>query len=297
MSTTTVDAVGTGPDAWTAPVPARAGDEVLVNDARAVGRRALLAELWRCRGLILVLARKDFYVRYRRSWLGLFWVLLVPLVQASVLSVVFSRLGRFSAGTPHYPVYVFSGFLAWSFFSSNLVAGSTSIVDGKDLAGRIYFPRAVLPLVKLTTDSFTLLTSIVILLVLSVAFGVHLGLSTLLLLPAAALLLCLTQGFTLVLSALHVHFRDVRFIVATLVMPWFYVTPVFYTSDQLDGALRRVVKLNPVAGVIDSVRAATVGAGSDWRTSVPIACAVAIVLLAAGFEMHRRLDRNLIDKL
>lgn len=296
MSTSTAEAA---PPAAVAPASLShsADADILVNDARPLRLSAFLAGFWANRALIMVLARKDFYVRYRRSWLGLFWVLLVPLVQASVLTAVFSHVGRFSAGVPHYPIYVFSGFLAWSFFASSLTAGSTAIVDGKELAGRVYFPRAVLPAVKLATDSFGLASSVGILVVLSVVFGVHLGLRTLILLPALALLLALTMGFTLVLSALHVHFRDVRFIVSTVILPWFYVTPVFYRPEQLSGSLGRLLAYNPVSGVLDAIRAATVGAGPGWRTAVTVSGAVAALLLLAGMEMHRRLDRTFIDKL
>jgi lipopolysaccharide transport system permease protein len=297
VSITTVEVAV--PDAEVPPVATVAGapEDVLVNDARPVSARRFVADLWACRGLILVLARKDFFVRYRRSLLGLVWVLLVPLVQAFVLTVVFSRMARFSAGQDHYPVYVFSGFMVWVFFSSSLMAGSTSIVDGKDLAGRIYFPRAVLPITKLVTDLFTMATSIGILLVLCAGFGVHLGMATLLLLPSALLLVALTMGFTLLLSGLHVHFRDVRFIVTAIVLPWFYVTPVFYSPQQLSGTLRRVVSVNPITGVLDAFRAATVGAPADWRLSVSISCGLAAVLLLAGVQLQRRLDRNLLDKL
>jgi lipopolysaccharide transport system permease protein len=297
VSITTVEVAAADAEAPPAPVVARSAEAVLVNDARPVATARFLADLWACRGLILVLARKDFYVRYRRSLLGLVWVVLVPLVQAFVLSVVFSRLGRLSAGTPHYPVYVFSGFVVWSFFSSSLMGGSTAIADGKDLAGRIYFPRAVLPMAKLVTDLFTMGTSIAVLLVLCGVFGVHLGVAVLLLLPAALLLVALTLGFTLLLSGLHVHFRDVRFIVMAVVMPWFYVTPVFYGPQQLTGTLRKVVSVNPVTGVLDAFRAATVGAGPEWRLSLSITCAVAALLLLAGVQLQRRLDRNLMDKL
>ena len=293
--TATAEALAAG--ASTFPDPAGPDAEELVNDARPVSARRLLAELWKRRELVSVLARKDFFVRYRRSKLGLIWVFMVPLIQALVLSVVFSRVGRFSATIPHYPIYVFSGFIAWSFFSSNLVTGSTAIVDGKDLAVRIYFPRIVLPIVKLLTDSYTLGSTVAILLVLALAFGVHLGLAVLLLIPAMALLMALALGFSLILSSIHVYFRDVRFIVGALVMPWFYVTPIFYDPSQMHGILRDVVRVNPATGALDLFRAATVGAAPDWQVSIPIAAVLAGALLLVGFTVQRRLDRNFLDLL
>jgi lipopolysaccharide transport system permease protein len=115
----------------------------LTNDKTPV--LALLRDLWRSRELLAVLARKEFYVRYRRTSFGILWAVGLPLVQAIVLSVVLSHFVRFKTGA-NYPVFVFSGTLAFTYFSNSLTAATGSIVDNNAVSTKIYFPRAVFPL-------------------------------------------------------------------------------------------------------------------------------------------------------
>src|SRR5205823_10435938 len=113
--------------------------------------RSLVVDVWRSRALLAMLARQDFFVRYRRASLGLLWAVGVPLVQTAVLVVVFTKLVKIPV-SPHYPAFVLTGMLAWNFFSMTVQAGSTSIVDNASLSSKIYFPRAVLPLMKVVAN-------------------------------------------------------------------------------------------------------------------------------------------------
>src|SRR5438270_5273413 len=98
--------------------------------------RSLLRELWQSRDLVRMLARKEFFVRYRRASFGLLWAVALPLFQAVVLAVVLSRFVKIHTGV-NYAVFVFSGMLLWTFFSTVLAGGSTAIVDGADLSTKI----------------------------------------------------------------------------------------------------------------------------------------------------------------
>jgi lipopolysaccharide transport system permease protein len=266
----------------------------LRGEATPVGR--LLGDLWAARPLVAILARKDFYVRYRRASLGLLWAVGLPLFQAAVMAVVFSRVVRIETGVS-YPVFLFAGLVAWSFFASTLGTASTAIVDGASLSNRIYFPRAVLPLVTVMANLYGFAISVGILLLLCLAFGVPLGPEVLLLLPATALLVALTAGFSLFTAAAHVYFRDVRYLVQASITAWFYATPVLYPLDLAPRTLQAVIKANPVTGVVQLFRAATVGADGGWASSVAVTCAWAVVLLAGSLYLHRRYDRVFADLL
>src|SRR5579884_2166445 len=106
----------------------------------------LLRRIGESRRLLIMLARKDFFVRYRRASFGLMWAVVLPLFQAVVLALVFSHIARIHAGT-NYPTFVYSGILPWVFFSSSLPGAVGSIVDGQEIATKIYFPRVTLPMV------------------------------------------------------------------------------------------------------------------------------------------------------
>lgn len=255
----------------------------------------LLRDLWDSRSLVAVLARKEFFVRYRRTSFGLLWAVALPLLQATVLALVFGHL--LGSHPADYPVYVFAGMVPWSFFSSTLSNGATAIVDNSTLSNRIYFPRAVLPLISAVSALFSVAITVALLVLMCIGFGVSLGPEVLLLVPAVALVAVLAAAFALVLSALHVYFRDVRFLVSAALTVWLYVTPVIFQVDQLPNALRPVVRLNPMTGVVELFRFATVGTSGAWVTSLLVTGVWVVGLVGAALVMHRRFDRLFADRL
>jgi len=256
--------------------------------------RQLAAELWESRQLIAILARKDFYVRYRRASLGLFWAVGLPLFQALVLAVVFSRVVHIHTGTS-FPVFVLTGMVAWTYFSNTLSAASTAIVEGSGLSTRIYFPRAVLPLVSVAANLYGYVITLAILLILCPILGVGLGGRLVWIVPATALAVALTAGACLVTSALHVYFRDIRYVVTAAVIGWFYLTPVFYPLRLAHGFLHGVVTANPLTGVVEMLRAATAGVDPRWGWTVVVSLAWTLLLLVSGAALHRRYNRVFTD--
>lgn len=275
--------------------PSRATGVHLELSDRPDTRREWLADLVRHREVLLVLARKDFQTRYKRAALGVIWAVLVPLVQAAVMTVVFSRVIP-SAGTSDYPVYVFSGVVPYAYFSSVLSAGTTSIVDGTGLTDRVWFPRLVLVAVPVLSNLVALAISVVLLLAMMPIFGVGFAVRTLLILPAAGLLIAFAIALTSVMSALHVYFRDVKFLVQAALMVWMYVTPIVYRIDLLHH-LRILVELNPVTGVVSLFHFASVGDVGPVAVPLAVTVGVTVVLLAVGAEVQRRHDRLFVDLL
>lgn len=257
--------------------------------------REFVRELFRARELTVMLARKDFFVRYRRASLGIVWAIGLPLIQAIVLSVVFTRVIRIDVGIP-YVVFALAGLLPWTYFSTSLMIGSTSVVDGAGLANKIYFPRAVLPLTITIAGLYTLVPSLVVLVLAMALTGVSIGPNIILLIPATALLVGITTGLVLVTSAVHVYVRDLRFVVQALIQPWFYLTPVIYPLDRVPTALRAALLVNPVTGVVQLFRAVVVGVDA-----VPLFPALwwsiggAVVLLGGGVKLQARFNRVFVD--
>ena len=255
---------------------------------------ALIRHVWRSRDLVRILARKDFFVRYRRASFGLMWAVALPLVQAIVLSLVLRQIARFGTGIP-LAVFVFSGVLPWSLFSSSVEQGAAAIVGGQDVAAQVYFPRAVLPLTAVASNVYAFVPGIAILVLIAAVQRAPLGVELLLLVPASALLVVLAASFALPLSALQVYFRDVRYIIAALMTPWYWGSAVFYPLEQT-GNLARWIEINPVVGVVQMFHAA-VGAPVSWTRPALITLAWAAVLLVAGAALHRRYDRVFVDLL
>jgi lipopolysaccharide transport system permease protein len=256
----------------------------------------LIAETWRARDLILTLARKEFFVRYRRASFGLLWAVGLPLFQAAILTIVFSRVLRINAGVPYTP-FVYAGLIGWSFFSAVVGGGSSAIVDNSMLASRIYFPRTVLPLVTVVANLYSHVISAVILVVICLAFGVPLGARLALLIPATILMTAVTLAFSLLSAGLHVYFRDIRFFVQAALSGWYFVTPVFYPLAFLHPPLYWIVVANPLTGIVEFFRAATIGADPGWEVTAVVSCVWVVVLTAAALVLYSRQERNFCDLL
>jgi lipopolysaccharide transport system permease protein len=253
----------------------------------------LIVKIWQSRALLAVLAKKDFFVRYRRASFGVLWAVGLPLIQAVVLAAVLSKFVAFNTKV-NYTVFIFAGMTAWSFFSGTVTSASTSIVDGQDLSTRIYFPRALLPLVSVASNVYGFVFSVAVLLGMCVIAGVPFGLRLFLVVPAVALMIALTAAISLVLAALHVYFRDVRYIVQAAVMAWFYVTPVVYPLSAAQ-RLAPLIRLNPATGMIELFRAAFVGGDPGWLVALWWALGWTAVLAVVGALLHRRFDRIFVD--
>jgi len=270
--------------------------DVLRLSNSSASPRQLFASVWECRELITTLARKEFFVRYRRSSLGVLWAAGLPLIQATVLSIVFSRVVRIHTSTS-YPVFVFTGMAVWTYFTSTITAGSTSIVDNSGLTNKIYFPRAVLPLVQARANLYGLAINILIVFALAIGFGDGLDAHILILIPATLLLVLLCSAAVLTLSALHVYFRDIRYVVQALFTGLLYLTPVFLPLQRYPSALRHVVLANPATGIVQLFHYAIAGGAADWGHAVLISGAWTVALAIAAVYVHCSRDRVLADLL
>jgi ABC-type polysaccharide/polyol phosphate export permease len=254
----------------------------------------MLRSFWQARELAVTLARRDFYSRYRRAMLGVMWAVAMPVIQASVLALVFTKVARLSLPGNAF-VFVYSGTAAWAFFSQGLGIAATSVVDGATLASRIYFPRLVLPLVSVLSGSFLLLLNYTIALIAAWVTGSPITLWALLVPASMLLTLLITFLAAAALSAIHVYFRDTRYFVQAALLVTFYLTPVFYPMTQAPGKLRIVDEINPMTGIIELGRRGTVGADPIWVHAVGITGIWIVALAGLTVWLYSRFDRYFSD--
>lgn len=274
-------------------IPVEQGFELRGESSRL---RTIVRDLWRSRELIVILARKDFFVRYRRASLGLIWAIGLPLIQAIVFGVVLGQFVRFETPVP-FAVFVFTGVLPWSFFSGAVGGGTSSVVEGSVLATKIYFPRAALPIIKVLSGFYGLMPGIVIMIAMASVLGAHLGVALLLIVPAVATLFLLATGFALVLGIVQVYARDLKHVVTAIMMPWFWASGIFYPLTSLSPTFRRVLEINPGVGMIQLFRASIGAASPGWEASVLWTLGWIVVLYAAAALLYRRYDRVAVDLL
>ncbi len=253
--------------------------------------RAVLAH----RSVLLVLAAKDFKVRYKRATFGVLWAVALPLLQATVMIVVFGRVARFETEAADYTSYVLAGMVAWSYVTSTVAAASTAIVDSASLTDKVWFPRALLVLSPVLANLIGLGITFSLVAVIEL---VRNGLSAdvVLVVPAMALLVLLVTSLSLTAAALHVTFRDVRFIVQAGLMVLFYATPILYPIELLGDLEPVIAVVNPLAGVVDLFQAALAGTSLDGlAVGASVAWTAALTVVAVG--LHHRRDRVFVDLL
>ncbi len=247
------------------------------------------------RDVLLVLAAKDFKVRYKRATFGVLWAVALPLLQSLVMIAVFSRLARFEQEGLDYAGYVLAGMVAWAYVTATVPAAATAIVDAASLTDKVWFPRALLVLSPVTANLVGLGITFVLVTGIQLVRG-GLGAEVVLVVPAAALLVALVAATCLTAAALHVAFRDVRFIVQAGLLVLFYATPVLYPLELLDGLATVVSIANPFVGVVGLFQAGLTGA--PMSTTALVASLVwTALLLAVSVRLHHRRDRLFVDLL
>ena len=271
-----------------------AAEPVFELDGESGSLRILARDVWASRDVIRVLARKDFFVQYRRASFGVVWALALPLLQAGVLAIVVPKVVQFDT-SGSYLTFVFGGTIAWTLFASSLVAAAGSIVDGQAISTRVYFPRIVLPVQSVLSRLYGFLPAAALLVVLTVVTGSG-GPQLVLLVPATVVAVLLTTSMSAFFAAAHVYFRDVRYIVQAALLAWFYVSPVIYPLTAVP-TLRPWLEANPVTGVIELFRLATVGADPTWPTALAWTALWTTVFAVLSLVIHRRFDRLFVDRL
>jgi lipopolysaccharide transport system permease protein len=253
-------------------------------------------ELWGYRTLLYLLIWRDVRTRYRQTLLSGFWAIFRPLSTMILFSLIFGGLAHIKSGADvPYPLFVYTGMVAWTYFASAVGNGSTSLLSNAGLLTKVYFPRLYTPLMSVSAPIVDLGLALVVLFGL---FGwFHRWPSWhLIFLPAFVLLaLLLALGITLWVSALTVKYRDLGFSVPFLTQIWLYVTPVIYPPSFIPERLRWLLALNPMTGVVDGFRWALLGYPFPRALFVASSVGATVLLVGAGMFVFRRAERTIAD--
>ena len=269
---------------------------VTVIEARS-GWGVNVRELWRYRELLLFLGWRDIKVRYKQTVLGLGWAFAQPVATMLVFAVFLGRMGGLAAGIEHYPLFVFAGMVAWTFFSNTVLTAGNSVVANERLVTKIYFPRLIVPLSTVGVTLFDLLLASALLWVAAACYGVWPGWS-LVLLPLAVLMLAVAAaGVGILLSALIVAHRDFKYVLTFGVQLWMFATPCLYSSAEMWGPRAQAwLPLNPAYGLILTFRQIVLNGPIDWY-AFGVSSAVAVVVCVVGVLYFRRVERTFADNI
>lgn len=280
------------------------GNFDIVNATTSKSARAHpLREIWEYRYALHNLVLKDFRARYRNMSLGIIWSVLNPLIMLAVLVVVFSYIHP-NRTQNFFPIFLLLGLVSFNFFSLCVSAATNCILENASLVKKVIFPRQILPLSVIVSQSIHLLIQIALLFLFIAIFRVPITRHYWWLVPVFAVEWVFILGLAFVCSAMNVYYRDVLYIVESVLRVMFWFTPIFYalkmvrvSLTNLHPALYYVYLLNPLAGCIDASRAAVLdGRGPDWQ-SFGVAIGVAAVTFVFGTLFFERVKKNFTDRI
>ncbi len=233
--------------------------------------------------------------------LGVLWTLVTPLIMVGAYWVVFKFL--FGSPIPNFALFMFVGMIGWTVFFGGLSIASQSIVGNPTLVTKVNFPREIVPGSAITANAVTALAMVVIAVPLCLAFPQG-SWAPLVFMPVVLVLIFgMTLGLGLIAAGLNVYYRDVEHIITAVGLPWFFLTPIFYTFEQVSQTVTHQWVLtvlhygNPIApGTIALQDAIFWGRWPAWGDLLYTAVA-AVVFLVAGVLIFRRLKREMAVEL
>jgi len=216
--------------------------------------------------VIRELVSREIKRKYARSYLGILWSVLNPLLSMAVMSMIFSTI--FKRNIENFPIYYLTGSIFWSLFTGATNSAMTALVDNKNMLIKVKLPTAIFPLARsctaLTNFGYSLVAYVVMLVVFQIRPSV-----TMLLLPLYAVLLFLfSLGLGNILSILYVFFGDIKHLYSVILTIWMYCSAIFYPVSTTSGIIRKVILANPVYAYIACARKCVLEAalptGMEW---------------------------------
>lgn len=236
--------------------------------------------------LLSELLARDIKVRYRRSVLGVLWTLLNPLLMMIVLSIVFSNLFKFDV--ENFPLYLLSGQVVFNYFSNATTSSMTAITDNASLIKKVYVPKYMFVLARITSNFINLLASFTALLLVMIATRAELHYTVIFVIIPIVMLVIFSLGIGLMLAAAVVRFRDIMHLYSVLITALMYLTPMIYPMNILPEWLKQIVLLNPITNYLIIFRDVMLYNNLPGLSYIVIGGIEAILALALGIYVFRK---------
>lgn len=256
-----------------------------------------LRELWAARHLARTLAERDLRARYKQTFLGAAWAMILPVTLMLVFNLFFTRVADIDTGGAPYTLFAYIGLLPWTFFSSSVSNGSQSLLANMALLNKVRCPREIFPIGTMSVAAVDTSCAGLVLIVLF-AINTYAPRPETLFVPLLlAVQLAFTLGMTLILSASTVYLRDLRQALPIVLQLGLFATPVAYNLFDVLPEWTHLIysALNPLAPVIDGYRRTVLqGMAPQWDL-LGVAAVSALCVLVGGFAYFKRLETGIAD--
>ena len=247
------------------------------------------------RELLKTSIKKDIGGKYKNSFLGVLWSFVNPLLQILVYAIIFPLIMK--SDIENYVVFMVCGLIPWNYFSTVINRASFVMIENGNIIKKVYFPREILPLSLVTSETVTFLISSILILLFT--FGYGLGLTVNIVFYPLVLLVqfVLLLGISLFVSSITVYFRDLQHFIGVLLQLFFYATPIVYAVDVIPENFRWILNLNPMTYIIEGYRDIFWGQTTPNIMTLLIVLGIGILLCITGYFVFNKLQKKFAEEL
>ena len=251
-------------------------------------------ELREYRDLFYFLVWRNIKVLYAQTILGFSWAILQPLIQIIIFTIIFGRVAKISTDGIPYILFSSVAIIPWTYMSQSMSQSSESLVTGQNMLGKVYFPRLVFPMTPILSKLVDFGLSMLIILAVMLYYQVLPTLNLLFFPLFVLLMMTISAGVGMWLSAMAIRFRDVKHAMPFAIRMLMYSAPIVYSASSIPETYRIIYSLNPIVAVIEGYRACLLGTPIPWSFIWP-GIITAAILLISGALYFKRMERVFVD--
>ncbi len=255
-----------------------------------------MKELWQYRELFYFFTWRDIKVKYKQTYLGIFWALLQPLGLMLIFTLIFSRTWKIDTGPVEYPIFVLSGLILWNLFNASVSHAGESMIQHAGIIKKIYFPRLIIPGSSILVALFDFMMGLAIFLIFCLFNKQPVHWSAIIYFPLGILIVILAAfGTGTFLAALNVKYRDFRYTIPFMLQFLFFATQVIYPLQSVhESWAKYLLALNPVNAAIELFRIPLNGLQAD-NNIILIGSGFTLLIVAVGLFYFRKTEAYFAD--
>ncbi len=254
-----------------------------------------MKDIYKYREFLKTSVIKEFRGKYKKSFLGVLWSFINPLLQLLIYTLVFSTIMR--ADIDHFTVFLVVALIPWNFFNTTIVSAASCIVNNSSILKKIYFPREILPISIVTSNLINFLISSIIVIIALIISGI--GLSWYIIFVPFIIIIqyIFSLALSLFISAITVYIRDLEYFINVLMMLWFYLCPIVYSAELIPKQYEKIFNLNPMLHLINSYRDVLYYQSLPRIKSLLILFVISSLLLILGYKTFKNLEKRFVEEL
>ncbi len=251
--------------------------------------------LYNYRELIKTSVKKDIGGKYKHSFLGVLWSFINPLLQIAVYAIIFPLIMK--NNIENYTVFMVCGLIPWTYFSTVLNRASFVMIENGNIIKKVYFPREILPLSLVTSETVNFLISSLLILAFVLINGMGISIYALAFPIVLLAQYIMLLGLALIFSSVTVYFRDLQHFIGVILQLFFYATPIVYSLEVIPEQFRWILLLNPMTYIIDGYRDIFYNKEMPEISMLGIIIAIGIAVTIIGYLIFNKLQKRFAEEL